>query len=64
MDNALKVQGSFTSWQEMNDNFLDGREMWAEWDDTRYEACAKLLLNPQDPNSPWNQLPWNTELGQ
>jgi ankyrin repeat protein len=62
MDNALQVQNSFTSWQEMCDNFLDGREMWAEWDDTQYEACAKLLLNPQDPNSPWNQLPWNTDL--
>ena len=64
MENALQVQGSFTSWQEMADNFLDGREMWAKWDDTQYESCAKLLLNPQDRNSPWNQLPWNTELAQ
>ena len=64
MDNAAQVQRSFTSWQEMNDNFLDGREIWAEWDDPQYEACAKLLLNPKDPNSPWNQLPWNTNLAK
>jgi hypothetical protein len=62
MENAKQIQGSFTSWQEMSDNFLDGRQMWAEWDDPSFEACAKLLLDMQDPNSPWTQLPWNTEL--
>jgi hypothetical protein len=59
---AKQAQGIFSSWQELSDNFLDGREIWAEQRDPRFEACAQLLLNPKDPNSPWNQNPWNTNL--
>ncbi len=59
---ARKAQESFASWQELADNFLDGREIWAGQRNPRYEAVAHLLLNPKDPNSPW-QLPWNTDLG-
>ena len=60
--NARLMQAGFSSWQEMSDNFLDGREIWAGKRDPRFEACSQLLLNPQDPNSPWNENPWKTEL--
>jgi ankyrin repeat protein len=56
------AQPNFSSWQEFSDNFLDGREIWAGARDPQYEACAKLLLNPSDPNSPWNATPWTTPL--
>ena len=59
---ARQAQSSFSSWQEMSDNFLDGREIWAGTRDPGFEACAQLLLNPKDPNSPWNQNPWKTDL--
>lgn len=59
---ARQTQRNFSSWQEMSDNFLDGREIWANQRDPRFEACAQLLLNAQDPNSPWNQNPWQTDL--
>jgi len=59
---ARQAQSNFSSWQEMSDNFLDGREIWANQRDPRFDACAKLLLNPQEPNSPWNQNPWKTDL--
>jgi hypothetical protein len=59
---AKQAQGIFSSWQELSDNFLDGREIWAGHRDPRFDACAQLLLNPKDPNSPWNQNPWNTDL--
>ena len=62
MEIAQTAQGNFDSWQELSDNFLDGREIWANTRDAQFEACAKLLLNPGDPNSPWNQNPWKTEL--
>jgi len=62
MDNARQVHGSFSSWREMSDNFLDGREIWATGVEPKFEACSQLLLNPKDPNSPWNQLPWKTDL--
>ena len=45
----------------MNETFSTD-EIWPQWDDTTFEACAKLLLNHQDPNGPRNQLPWDTEL--
>jgi ankyrin repeat protein len=62
MNNARQVQSSFGSWQEMNQNFLDARQIWAQTRDEKYDAVSKLLLNPNDPNSPWNQLPWKTDL--
>jgi len=62
--NARRVQQTYGSWQEMNDSFLDSREIWAGEKDPDFNACARLLLNPKDPNSPWSQLPWNTDLGK
>jgi ankyrin repeat protein len=62
MEIARLAQSHFGSWREMSDNFLDGREIWADQRDARFEACAQLLLNPKDPNSPWNQNSWKTEL--
>lgn len=62
--NAKQLQGSFGSWQEMSDNFLDGREIWAGQRSPHFEACARLLLNPNDANSVWNQVPWGTDLGK
>jgi uncharacterized protein len=62
--NARRVQQAYKSWGEMSDSFLDSREILAGERDPDFRACADLLLNPQDPNSPWNQLPWNTDLGK
>jgi len=61
--NARLVQASFTSWQEMSDNFLDGREISDKTRNTEMEACSRLLLNPNDVHSPWNRIPWKTDLG-
>jgi ankyrin repeat protein len=61
---ARETQHSFASWQEMADNFLDGRKVWDSDYTTAIPACAKLLLNPKDPNSPWNTLPWATDLSE
>ena len=49
--NAQLAQKNFTSWQEFSDNFLDGREIWAGGRAPRFDAFAKLFLNPADPNS-------------
>ncbi|MDR1305082.1 MAG: ankyrin repeat domain-containing protein [Verrucomicrobiales bacterium] len=60
---AQAVQKNFASWREMGENHLDGRQIWnGGIRDKRYEECFKLLANPDDPNSPWNQLPWDTPL--
>ncbi len=62
MQNARLAQAGFSSWQEMSDNYQDGREIWATGIQLKYAACAQLLCNPKDPNSPWNQIPWKTDL--
>jgi uncharacterized protein len=62
MDIARKAQSTFGSWQEMSDNFLDWREIGENERSGDFRACSRLLLNPNEPNSPWNQLPWKTDL--
>jgi ankyrin repeat protein len=59
---ARDVQSRFASWHEMCDNFLDGRQIAEAKADPIFDACGDLLCNAKDPNSPWNQIPWNTDL--
>jgi ankyrin repeat protein len=59
---AQDTQAGFASWHEMCDNFLDAREMWTGGADPDLDACGDLLCNPKDPNSPWNEIPWTTDL--
>jgi ankyrin repeat protein len=60
--NARLLQRKFSSWAEMSDNFLDGREIWDKTRNPALDVCSQLLLNPKDPNSSWNKLPWTTDL--
>jgi ankyrin repeat protein len=64
LDNARLAQRTFTSWREMDDCFLARRDIWNGGRDPELELCSALLLNPHDPNSPWNQLAWSTNLGK
>lgn len=59
---ARDTQAHFASWHEMCDNFLDAREMWTGDSNPELDACGDLLCNNNDPNSPWNQIPWRTDL--
>jgi ankyrin repeat protein len=59
---ARQTQSGFTSWHEMCDNFLDAREIWSGEADPRIDACGDLLCNAKDANSPWNQIPWSTDI--
>jgi ankyrin repeat protein len=59
-----QVQKNFNSWEELGENSLDSYEMAHGVRETGFEACFQLLSNPKDPNSPWNECPWNTDLSQ
>jgi ankyrin repeat protein len=59
---AQELQKDFSSWKEMADNFLDSRAIWNHGHGERFEKCVALLLDPQQPNSVWNQVPWTTDL--
>lgn len=61
---AKQIQKSFSSWKELSENFSDGRVIWSGSRDANFEACLHLLRNPEDPNSPWNQLSWDLDLSK
>ena len=58
---AVDIKNTFTSWKEMADNFVDGRVI-VQGHEPRFDALEQLLTDPQEPNSPWNQIPWATDL--
>ena len=59
---AHDAQTNFTSWQELSDNYLDGREISTGRRDPNFDAVCKLLLDPNETNSAWNENPWTTNL--
>ncbi len=56
---ATQLQKTFSSWEEMGANYVDGRKIWAGKADPNFDTCYQLLINKKDPNSPWNVIPWN-----
>lgn len=60
MPAAQALQKTFSSWEEMANNFLLGREYWCETRDPGMEAVVKYLLT--NPDSPWKKYPWNTPI--
>ena len=59
---ARMAQNNFASWQELGENFIDGRALYNMGPDPTYEAIIHLLTNPDDANSPWTQCAWQTDL--
>jgi hypothetical protein len=64
MPAALRLQQTFSSWQDLQSNFLIGREYWSlqqtQTNGERFRAIYDRFL--QDPNSPWNTNPWAVDL--
>jgi len=63
MPAARRVQKTFSSWEELADNYILGRRFWQVDDDARHYEQLKfhLLTNPK---SPWVTLPWKTDLSK
>lgn len=71
---AQRIQMTFKSWDELADSYLTGRRRWyrdlvgeqkktAQQSQEQMEFIVKMLLNKDDPNSPWTKLKWKTDLG-
>lgn len=59
---AQVVQKTFSSWEDLGNNYMLGRLYWSgETDPKRVEAMQWLL---SDPQSPWMNLEWDTYLGK
>jgi hypothetical protein len=64
MPAALRLQLTFISWQDMQSNFLLGREFWSaqqtQVSGGGFQAIYETFL--QDPGSPWDMNSWELEL--
>jgi hypothetical protein len=64
MPAALRLQQTFASWQDLQSDYLIGREFWSveqsESNGARYRAIYERFL--QDSSSPWNLNPWAMDL--
>ncbi len=58
------LRRTFSSWRELGENYLIGREFWSPEETRRggadYRATFQQLLS--DPASPWNRVPWSLEI--
>ena len=64
MSAASILRSTFSSWQELGENYLIGREFWSldqtQKDGQLMQAAYKRLLN--NASSPWNRIPWALSL--
>jgi hypothetical protein len=64
MPAALRLQQTFASWQDMQTDFLIGREFWSMSQSMQtgpvYRDLYERFLRETD--SPWNLNPWNMDL--
>ena len=64
MPKARQLQVVFDSWADLGENYLVGREFWSL---ERTEASGDFFRQSyekliEDPESPWNSIPWNLVL--
>lgn len=61
---ARQIQKSFSSWQEMGEDYLIGREFWSYTESQRsgekYRNIYQKLVS--DASSPWHYSAWNLNL--
>lgn len=64
MPAALRLQQSFRSWKDLQNDFLIGREYWSKTQNdqtgTQFRSIYKRFLN--DKGGPWKENPWMTDL--
>ena len=61
---ARAIQVNYSSWREMGEDYLRGRQRWNGRRDPQFDQIFQLLTNPDDRNSPWNKNKWNTDLSR
>jgi hypothetical protein len=65
MPAALRLQQTFSSWQDLQTDYLIGREFWSaertQENGNRFRAIYDQFIH--DSSSPWNVNPWTMALG-
>jgi len=52
------IRSSFSSWLEMADNYLVGREFTSGPPDVDLRSAYVSLIDPANSSSPWNRIRW------
>ena len=52
------IRSSFSSWLEMSDNYLVGREFTSGPPDAELKQAYVSLIDPTNGSSPWNRIRW------
>jgi len=52
------IRSSFSSWREMSDNYLVGREFTSGPPDPDLQRALLSLIDPANTFSPWNRIRW------
>jgi len=60
MPAAEIIQSTFSTWQEMGENYLLGRRFWSGASEPRMVVANRFLLT--EAKSPWVTLAWNLPL--
>jgi hypothetical protein len=65
MPAALRLQEAFGSWEDLQKDYLIGREFWSRQQTQRSGARFQEIFEHSihDPSSPWNVNPWTMNLG-
>ena len=62
MPAARALQTNYSSWREMGEDYLRGRQYWNGKRDPQFDAIYKLLIDSKNWSSPWNMNDWSTDL--
>jgi predicted Zn-dependent protease len=62
---ARTLRHTFTSWRELGENYLIGRQFWSPEEHFRSGNLFRMAFDRllSDPHSPWNRVPWDLDLG-
>ena len=61
---ARLLQATFSSWKELGENYLIGREFWSPEEHRQSGALLRKALHRllTNPDSPWKRYPWDLNL--
>jgi Protein of unknown function (DUF1266) len=62
MDLARPLQQHYQSWAELGTDYVAGHDLWKGSNDSDVDEALTQLIDPNNADSPWNSIPWNTDL--
>ncbi len=63
MDLARPLQQYYQSWAELGADYVAGHDLWNGGPGEDVNDALAQLIDPNNTDSPWNTIPWNTDLG-